>query len=197
MFKPTNQIKKILGKYGNYAYIYNDGVIVVEKREIKVSKDNYSTLNIWHILPCDTKIRVIDYANHYNSLNSIQNSVRCLVIHDGNLIANGFSTVEVAFNAGSPGTTEKSIVINQVNFTNDLHCWRALEMSENKQIIYSSGITIQPNPYDKWSPRLEDVFESIRSGLQWQDTRGYSVIVYGDLPEKKKVEENRLLTVSN
>lgn len=193
-FKPTKAISKLLGIYGNYAYIYNDGVIVVEKKEIKLAKDTYKTVELWHAIPCETRIRVVDYAYRYESGKGIP-QVRCLVVHDGRLIANGFDRVEVQFNVGSLGTKEKSLVINAVKFSLGNHEWRTQEISENRTIIFGSGITIQPNPYDHWSSRLEDYQESISDVVRDITNRNYSVIVYGDLP-KEEMKEQKLLSVS-
>lgn len=198
MFKPSAKIKKILANYGNYAYIFNDGVIVVEKREIKIEKDNYSKLDIWHLIPCETKIRVVDYAKKYEFSTSAP-EVRCLVIHNGSSIANGFDTVEVLFSAGSLGTTEKNLVIDTVRFYQNGHTWSEKSIFDvnSRQCIYGGDITIQPNPHDKWSPRLEDVSKSILCGLDFEYSRGYSVVIHGELPEENKLEEIKLLTVDN
>lgn len=196
MYKPSAAMKKILGTYGNFAYLYKDGLIVVEKKELKIAKDSYTTIQVWHIIPFSVKWYVRDYANFPNSLEA--SSVQCLVIHDPKLIANGFDKVEILFNAGSIGTKEKDLAISKVRFTLGYQEFSSTTIYEksSRTVLYGASIAIQPDPNDKWSnSSFYDTPASIRSGLDNRNREGYSVIVYGEIPETEE-ESEKLLEVS-
>lgn len=198
MFTPDKKMKKVLGTYGNYAYIFNDGLIIVEKKEIKI-EDSYTTIEVWHIFPLEIKLSSVDYKSGWMD-RSNSPKVYCLVIHNANIIANGFDSLEIAFNASSLGTKEHGINVHQIKFMLGYQEWRQISLTDSSNtVIYDSSIAIQPNPYDKWSPTLENTAKSIRIGLDKQGLRGYSVVIHGTLPDKEpeSIEVNYKLLAVN
>lgn len=50
-FVPTTAARKLIDN-ARYAYIYSDGVGVVESKVVKVSKDIFTHVDIMHVYPC-------------------------------------------------------------------------------------------------------------------------------------------------
>lgn len=185
MFTPTSKLKKILGTYGTCAYIHRDGVVILERKEVKVKGGNSANIEVWHIVPCAIRISERDYSKNYSWSDAPK--VDRLVIHDCSLIANGFDAIDVIFSNCSDSTKQLGIVINQVKFTQGYHTWTDTSIAN----MFGSAIAIQPNPYERWSSNGD---KSVTAYLDYQYRNGNSVVVYGDLPEEKP--EVLQLTVS-
>lgn len=178
-FKPDKKIQKILAQYGSYAYVYRDGVILVEKKSVKIDKEHSTEIELTHVFPCLIDFRVYDYLQWPYSSKEIRENVKRLVIHDTKLIVCGLEQVEIAFTNSSEYAKEKGITINQIHFYSDLGMvWTVTNIPE----LISSGVSIQPDHTEKYTNHDADnsILGYIDSYYSKQDT----TIIHGELPKR-------------
>jgi hypothetical protein len=184
MFKPSAKIKKILGTYGNCAYVHRNGIVICEKRTIKVDGNSSADLEIWHVIPCEIYMRAYDYAA------SSTVKVNRLVLHNASLIANGLEEIHIALNNNSNAAKQHGFVINSVEFKNNYQSWRDTSIAG----LYGGDVTIQPNHTEMYS---SDGNSSVREYLEHYYPYGKSIVIHGELPQQENKQSQQLLTVSN
>ena len=137
MFKPDRTFKKLASKYGTCAYIYKDGVVLVERREVKSGE--YSTnIEITHIWHAEIKL--------YSSNNGNE-PIKRIVVHDAAELLSGIERIRVYFHNGS----EKSKAENLELWSISCLAPNGMEWTRNACNLVADNFTIQPNPQERYT----------------------------------------------
>lgn len=146
MFTPTAKIRKmIVNGQIDSGYIYRNGIVLRERKTVKLTKDQDTTVTITHVFPCEI---YIDACDHGNSNNWATAKVNRIVLHDANLIAYGVRSVHVTLGNGSNATREKGISLTDVAITTSDGV-RLSSRSVNN--LTCGGAEPQPNTYQHYS----------------------------------------------
>jgi hypothetical protein len=161
-FIPDASIKKIILRDGatSNGYLYRDGVVIVEKRNIKSGKEEFQKEFV-HIFPCELAIHI------HNPFNV--SFVGGLVIHDPSVLLDGVREVSVYFNNKSTSMEERGITCNTVT------------------IRTQSGMKIKDHIFDFISSNVTIQNEQKESIMDW-DTYRNDLVWHGEKPTKKEEE---------
>lgn len=188
MFNPTSKIKKLLADYGSYVYIHRDGVVIRERKTVKVDKNTNTTIEVYHIVPCVIDIYTINFKYDYNQ-DGYRPKIDKMTLQDGRLIANGFDHLSVQFNINYADSSNQNYPIRIVNFRKGEHTWQDINVSG----LHYGSVEVEPNPDSKWNNCPST---SVRDYLHFQYSSGSSVVIHGELPEIE-VDSVKQLTVSS
>ena len=131
-FKPDNGAKKLFTKSGswNCAYVYTDGVIMVESRTCKSGKITFDK-RFSHIFPCDIPVYVLSPpCNGFNGR---------LVVHNPSILADGIQRIEIYLDNKSQAMEQMGITCNTVNIITQ----SGMKIREHIFPFISSEVTIQ------------------------------------------------------
>ena len=160
----ANGAKKLFTKKGSYdcAYIYTDGVILVEERNCKSGKQTF-TKQFSHIFPADIPIWI---TNPLNTMKS-ESFIGRLVIHNPSILIDGIEHIEIYFNNKSNTMESMGITCHTVT----IRTQSGMKIREHIFPFLSADIAIQNESkmsiqsWDKldaiWHGKKEDQEETV------------------------------------
>lgn len=147
MFKPDRKFKKLARQYRSCAYIYKDGVVLVERREVK--SGNYTTeievVHVWH-----AEIKMY-------SRNNGNDPIKRIVVHNPEELLSGIEKVEVYFHNASEASKDAGLEVWGISCLAP----NGMKWQRNVCNMISDNFTIQPNPQERYTNH--DVCESVDS----------------------------------
>lgn len=144
MFKPDATYKKLAQHYHACAYVYPDGVMLIERRDAKAGK--YSKeIEVNHFWPCEIRITSEDYkVNQYGSRDGMK--CKRLVIHNPLMLLSGLESVRVAYESASEHSREKGLHLAHLRFS----CPNGMQFEALELDCLSGDVTVQPNYFHSW-----------------------------------------------
>jgi hypothetical protein len=106
-FKPDLTFKRIANGYRNCAYIYDDGILAVERKEIKVGKNQTTSVSIWHLWRCNIKLTVFRG----------DNKIARVVCHNASVLLDGIKSFESYRDNASESMKKLGIVCDSYTLT--------------------------------------------------------------------------------
>jgi hypothetical protein len=187
-FKPSAKMRKLLADRSTVVYVHKDGIVIAERKSVKIDKTNFMDVYVWHVMPCE--IRLFGYA-YDQDYNRTIHEIDMIQITNARLIVNGLDSIEINFDLWTKGTKEKDIKVVSFSFACGDHEWNEIKIVG----AYTPSVKAYPDPTDKWGNYTDK--KSVRDYQNLQYSAGNTVIVYGELPEEKKESEQYQLTVSS
>lgn len=166
-FQPDATIKKIIqkDKVGQVGYLYRDGVVIVEKRTIKASKEVFEKEFV-HIFPCELGI----YANK-SIYDSSSTFVGRLVVHDPSVLLDGVREASVYYENKSKAMEERGLSCDTVTIKTQM----GMKIKDDIFPFLSSIFTIQ---------------NSHKMSIMNWDNYNHYLIWHGAIPKKEEIEQN-------
>lgn len=153
MFRPNARDRKLLMR-ARVAYIYKDGVVVIEEKEIG-PRALRTRVEIVHIYPGEIRLHSVDYMNGRDF-----GPVRSIVVHYPRWLCSGVEAVKVAYGNSSPAS--KDAGVPDVT-TVLLYAPNGLEVADSQMPFFVAHLAAKPNPQDYSYGEGTDTIESWRN----------------------------------
>lgn len=165
MFNPKAKTRKLLQK-ARAAYVYPDGIVVWEERQARSGKLTTS-LNVYHVFPCEIGIRSRDYGEGTWGNGPLAGTAKCVGFHDPKLLLSGLARVEIAYNSTSEAMEQRGLNSTAVW----LYTANGMEIHFNLYPWSSSQLWVRPDPLNERysSGSANGSYEDFVNGLDHYD----------------------------
>jgi hypothetical protein len=143
MFTPDRTFKKLFHGYThNCAYVYKDGIAVLEERIVRSGKYE-ARIEVWHVWRAEIKM----YTHGWGwGENDYGQKVKRMVVHDGRELLSGLERVDFYFHNSSEASKRDGISVWTIEF----YAPNGMNWSHNCIPQLADNITVQPNPQDNY-----------------------------------------------
>lgn len=140
MFKPKARVRKLIEK-ARAAHVYSDGIVIWEERKARSGKLE-TTINVYHVFPCDIPIRSSDYGEGSWGSGPLRGTAKSVGFHDPSLLLSGLDRVEVSYNSKSQSMEERGLNSTSVH----LYTANGMHIDFNLWPFLSSQLWVSPDP---------------------------------------------------